>query len=205
MTLRRLLLSGLIAFSFSVAQPAFASDLGMTIEEFKLWRDYKDALEDERVKKIPEKKRMSAIAKNFKVPEKKLAAAVEKGEIHGEGIAAKAEAAIRAALAGTAIESRIKEIRVDATSAHVVSYVQWAVERTEQLDREAALVAVKVAKAAPISSTINIWATDPADDQRKLFEGLISGTSASRIDEKRIVDFATTRYMRLFEKVTRAE
>ncbi|MFN7135864.1 MAG: hypothetical protein ACK4N5_27615, partial [Myxococcales bacterium] len=97
MSLRRLLLSGLLALSLTCAvTDARAEDLGMTVEEFKLWREYKDALEDERVKKMPENKRLPAIAKNFKVPEKKLAAAVEKGEQHGAEIGKKAEAAIRA-------------------------------------------------------------------------------------------------------------
>ncbi len=205
MTFRRLLLAALLALSFTASRPAFAADLGMTIEEFKLWRDYKDALEDERVQKIPEKNRLKAIAKNFKVSEKALSAAVEKGEQHGEGLAKKAEDAIRAALAGTALEARVKEIRVDTSAAHVVSYVQWAAEKPEQLDREATLLALKVANAAPITSTINIWATDAKDDKRKLFEGLISSEAASRINESRIIDFATSRYIKLFEKVERAE
>lgn len=181
------------------------AELPLSAEEFKLWKEYKDALEDARVQKLPEKQRFAAIARNFRVPEKKLKDAVDKGEQHGQGIGKQAEAAIRGALADTEFAPRIKEIKVDTSAAHVISYVHWVADKTEALDKEACLAAARSAKAAPISSTLTIWATDPKDDARKVFEALISSEAAGRINEARVVDFASTRYIKLFEKVKRAE
>ncbi|MFN7133047.1 MAG: hypothetical protein ACK4N5_13290, partial [Myxococcales bacterium] len=78
-------------------------------------------------------------------------------------------------------------------------------EKAENINREASLLADRTATAAPLASTISIWASDPKDEKQKLFEGLISGEAASKINESRIIDFATSRYIKLFEKVTRAE
>jgi len=182
---------------------ARAADFPMTPEEFGLWRDYQQALTDARVQKKAEKERLPAIAKNFGVPEKKLKDAVEKGTEHGEKMGKIAEEASRAALADTELAARIKEIRADTSAGHVVTYVTWTVANPEFIDREACLVATRVVKANALASTIKV---DVLGAQgQKVFDALISKVNAGRIKEDSIVDFASTRYLKLFEKVKRAE
>src|SRR6266550_2747958 len=71
-------------------------------DTFKLCKEYSDALVDERVKKLPEAKRLPAIAKNFKVTQKKLEAALGECEQAGgvEKIVASAREAVDAKLTG---------------------------------------------------------------------------------------------------------
>ncbi|MGI5861318.1 MAG: hypothetical protein ACOX6T_04575 [Myxococcales bacterium] len=179
----------------------------MTIEEFKLWRDYQDALEDERVKKMPDNKRFGAIARNFKVGEKDLRAALEKGEKHGESIGKLAEEAIRAALADTEIGPRLQSVRVDTSAAHVVTYLVWKAAKPDAvaIDQEVCLAAARAYQASPITSTFKFEVRDNVSGSLKVFEGLISRSAAGRIRESSIVDFASTRYLKLFEKVSRME
>ncbi len=190
---------------------ALAADLPMTAEEFRLWRDYQAAAEDPKVQKMPEKERLPAIARNFssvykqKITVKDLSAAIAKGDQFGAGIGKQAEDSIRAALADTEFAARIKEVKVDTSASHVVTYVAFTTDKPETLDREACLAVVRARKGAALASTIKVAIADPADAGKVLFEGLISAESADRINEGRIVDFASTRYLKLFEKVKRAE
>jgi hypothetical protein len=205
MTLRKMLSAAAFVLSLVLSTSGRAAELPMTAEEFGLWRDYQNALEDPRVQKMAEKQRFSAIAKNFKVNEKKLQEAVDKGQKHGEAIGRQAEEAVRASLAGTEVAGRLKEIRVDTSAAHVIAYVTWSAEKAEAIDQEVCLVAARTQKAQPLSSTLRLEVVDPADDKSRLFEALISRRNAENINEAKIVDFASTRYMKLFEKVKRAQ
>jgi hypothetical protein len=205
MELRPLLVAALLALPLALPAPVRAAEQPMTPEEFGLWRDYQAALTDARVQKMPEKQRLPAIAKNFQTTEKKLKDAVEKGEKFGEALGKQTEDAAREALQGSELGSRLKEVKVDSSAAHVVAYVTWAVASAEPIDKEVCLAAVKVIKASPLIATIKVVVKDASDDKKQLFEALISRANAQRIQEDKIVDFASTRYIRLFEKVKRAE
>jgi hypothetical protein len=191
-----------IAMSLLVCRVGRAAEPPMTSDEFALWKDYVDALGDERVQKLKEKDRLPAIARNFKVPEKKLRDAVKKGEQYGEQMGADSEKEARAALVGTPVEGRIKELRYDTSHAHVVAYLTWSVDRPDQVEEEASLVAVRCAKSAPLAKTLSLRIVEVGD--RPVFSALISREAALRINESRIADFADTRFIRLFEKVERA-
>lgn len=204
MNLRSLLTAVALALPVLLPAAGQADELPMTAEEFGLWRDYRSALDDPRVKKMPEKQRLPAIARNFRVSEKVLAKAVEKGEQHGETIGKQAEELTRAALADAEL-GRLKEVRVDTSASQVVVYVQWIAAAPEAVDREASLVAARVHKANPLARILKVEIYDPQLETRQLFEGLIDREKAGRIQEERIVDFASTRYARLFEKVKRAQ
>lgn len=176
---------------------AAAGEAGLAAADFKLYRDYLDALEDARVQKLKQSARLAAIAKNFRIPEKKLRAAVEKGEAAGgaQAIQAKEEEALKAALAPI-FGDRLKEARVDCTHGHVVTYVAWTLDKKDQLDEEAALAAAKAVKAASVTSTVALWALE---GEAKVYEAKISADAAHNINEARIKDFADTRYAKLFE------
>ncbi len=191
-----------IALCLVFARTGAAGELPMTADEFALWRDYSDALTDERVVKLKEKERLPAIARNFHVPEKKLRDAVRKGEQFGPEMGADAEREARQALAGTAVSARIKELKYDTSHSHVVAYVTWLVDRPDQVEEEASLVAARCAKQVPLAKTMSVRVVDATD--KAVFSALISREAALRINEARIAEFADTRFIRLFEKVERA-
>ncbi|MBI5546287.1 MAG: hypothetical protein HY901_20565 [Deltaproteobacteria bacterium] len=205
MELRPLLAAATLVLSLVLPAVGCGADLPMTAEEFGLWRDYQSAISDPRVQKMPEKQRLPAIAKNFRAAEKTLKEAVEKGEQYGEGIGAQVQALTRGALSSSDFAARIKEVRVDTSAAHVVAYVTWVATTHETIDREACQAASKVFKSNGLIKTLKIEVLDPDDEKKRLFEALIGRENAGRIDEERIVDFASTRYRRLFEKVKRAD
>lgn len=205
MELRPLLAAAALALPLALPTPSRAADLPMSADEFALWRDYQGALTDARVQKMPEKQRLPAIAKNFKTTEAKLRAAVEKGDKVGADTVKQAEELTKGALAGTEVATRVKEIKLDASASHGVAYVTWTAASPETIDKEACLVAAKIVAANPLASTVKVDVVDPADDKKKLLDALISRANASRIQEDKIVDFASTRYLKLFEKVKRAE
>jgi hypothetical protein len=155
---------------------------------------------------MPEAKRFSAIAKNFRVSEKELRAALDKGEKHGSSVGKLSEEAIRAKLADTPLAPRLKTVRVDSSAAHVVTYLGWTADKrvAASIDIEVCTAAARAYAADTVTSTFKIEVLD-ADGTTKLFEALISRGAAARIREASIVDFASTRYLKLFEKVQRVE
>jgi hypothetical protein len=185
-----------------LAPGARADGADMTEVQFKAYHDYLDALTDARVQKMKPAKRLPAIAHNLGLPLPKLKAAIDKGKELGgaEAIAKASVDAIQASVAGTPLEGRLGEVRVDTNDSHVVTYVSWKADKGEALEQEACLLAARAKKAAPISADLRLWATDPANQEHKMFDGMITGAAALNIREARIADFATTRYIKLFEQ-----
>lgn len=181
---------------------AHAAPVTMTAQQFHLYRDYQAAQKDPRVQKLPEAKRLSAIARNFHVSTKALREAVDVGDAIGPSIAARCEQEVRAQLATSLLKGRVGDIKVDATDGHVVTYVEWRNEDGGKLEEEAATVALVAARAAPITSTIALWAKDPSG--RKVFEAKISADAAATFSQERIAMFARARYIRVFEDVHNA-
>lgn len=192
-----------LTLSLAVASLAHAAPPTLSADEFKLWKDYTLALQDERVQKMPENKRLGAIAKNFRVKEADLRQAVEKGEKEGPDAAVTSKASIEEFVAQSELKGRLDELRVDDSEGHVVTYLAWKNLDGQKLEEEAALAAHLAAKGAPISSTIAVWAIDAASG-RKVFEAKISAQAASKFQEKRIAMFAQARYIRQFEDVRNA-
>ncbi len=192
----------LLAAMLFAPRPARAA-VAMTEQEFKMYHDYLDALEDPRVQKMKESRRLPAIARNFGISVGKLKAAIRIGEEAGgaAAIGHACEEAIRRAIAGTPLADRVQEVRVDTSDSHVVTYVSWKVDKPEALQQEACLLAERARRAAPITADLRLWAVDAGAPDHKLFDGLISGDAAANIEESRIADFAETRYIKLFEHV----
>jgi hypothetical protein len=184
-----------------------AEAIDLTEEQFKTYHDYLEALQDPRVEKMKPADRVTKIAHNFHLSPAKLKEAIEKGERYGDlkAIATASEEAIRESLKGTPIEGRLIYLQVDTREAHVVTYVAWKLGKPEALEQEACWVAVRTRKAAPISADLRLWASEPGKDRdnpaNRIFDGMISGEAAARIQEQRIADFASTRYIKLFERL----
>jgi hypothetical protein len=182
---------------------ARAEQVQMTEKQYRLYFDYLNALTDTRVTKLPEPKKLPAIAHNFKVTPAALKAAVDKGQQYGPEIAniGKAcEEAIREGVKGTPLEDRLVAVQLDVSDSHAVAYVTWTVDKPEMIDQEASFLAARVKKVAPIWADLKLVALDSRDKDLKRFDGLITGDAASNIHENRVADFATTRYIKLFEK-----
>lgn len=193
----RLLLALLATLSLQSPRAAQAETLALTKAQFQLFREYQDAAKDERVLKMKEKDRLPAIAKNFKVKLPELEAAIAAGEKEGGQVESASKKAIEAAFAGTPLEGKVKEVTVDATKGHVVGSILWSSDGTKA-DEEACWAALKASAAAPLVSTFVLQANGPGD--KKLYGSVIGADRAANIKEAQIIDFATTRYVRLFEK-----
>lgn len=177
--------------------------MALTEEEFKMARHYQLALEDPRVQKMPEPRRLPAIAKDAGVKADALKRAVARLEQAGD-VKGKCEAAIRDAVGAAPLAGRVAKVELDLGEAHAVAYVEWLNENPTLLDEEASYSALRAAQACPIASSIQLWAHDKANPQAKVFQALISRGPALRINAERIHDFATTRYIKLFEQVKNA-
>lgn len=197
MTFRKIFF--VITASLLLLAPVVAQAASVSREDFKTFLETRDALQDERVQKMPEGQRLPAIAtKNFKMKTGALQAILDRVESEGgeKGVAEKSKAAVEQALAGTALGSRIKEIRVDTSNPHVITYVTWVAEPSK-LEEEAALIALKAGAADKVTSTFFLWAVDSAG--KGMWQALITADRTERIREDRIADWAKTRYVRLFE------
>lgn len=186
--------------SFLLAGAALAEPIELTLEEFKMYQQYKNALEDPRVQKMKPESRTGAIAKDAGFKLKDLKRAIEKGEAAGD-IKGKCEGNIKEALAKTDLAARIGQVEVDTSDPHAVAYVQWLNENLNQLEEEASLAAAHAKASCPIVSTVQVWAQAKDNPKARVFQALISGSAAANIKPERAKDFAKTRYIRLFEKV----
>lgn len=195
-------LLALVAFLAATAS-ARADVPALNAGEFKLYKEYQAALTDERVQKIPEKKRLSAIARNFGVKDKELLAAIEKGDKAGPDLARRCETEVRALVEAGPLKGRLHDLKVDDTESHVVTYIAWKNKDGEKLEEEAATIALAASKGTPIASTIALWAVDAASG-RKVFEAKIGNEAAGRFNAERIPMFASARYIKVFEDVHNA-
>lgn len=193
----------LILGSLGVARAALALPVDLSEDEFKLYHQYLDALQDKRVERLKPAQRLPAVARNFHVPVPKLKAVVAKGSKWATlaAMGEDCEAAIRAAVEGTPLAGRLDQVHVDVGNEHVVTYVSWTADDLDKLEEEAVLLASKVKKAAPISADLRLWAEDAKNKEHKVFDGLITGEAASRFQPARLADFAKTRYIKAFQNL----
>ena len=182
----------------SFALPVHATPVEMSAPQFRLYKDYLAAKDDPRVKKMPESRRLGAIARNFHTSEILLKEAIALGDAQGTSIEKRCEKEIWMEFGATNLKGKIGEVKVDATDGHVVTYVEWRNDGSK-IEEEAALVALTAARAAPITSTIALWAKDGAG--RKVFEAKIAAESAARFSPEHLALFARARYIRVFEDV----
>jgi len=198
--MRRLLFS-LVVISSSLASAA--QPLGLTEDEFKMYRHYTLALGDSRVQKMKPEARLPAIAKDAGYKPKDLQKAVERGEAAGD-VKAKCEENLKSVLGASELGPQLGKLEVDISAEHAVAYVQWFNEEPKNLPIEASTAAVSAAEACPIAATIQVWAQDKANPRARVFQALISTSGAKRINAEKVKDYAETRYIKLFEKVKSA-
>jgi hypothetical protein len=180
---------------------ALASEpVGLTQEEFKMYRHFQQAMEDPRVQKLKPEKQHAAIANDAHYKLKDLESAIAKAEAAGD-FKAKCEGNIKEALGAGELKGRLGKIDVDISEPHAVAYVQWLNEDPNKLALEATLAAAHANAACPILSTIQVWAQDKANPKARVFQALISSSAAQKISVDKAKDFAQTRYIRLFEKL----
>jgi hypothetical protein len=190
---------GLIACLFAVN--AFADDFPLSEQEFKMYRNYLDAMEDPRVQAMKESQRLPAIAKDRGYKVKELERVVAKGNEVGD-LQAECLKRTREALSSTSLMAQVEKLDIDVSQPYAIAYVGWKNAANDKLEEEASLAALNAAKACPIVSTIRVWAQDAtAEAETPVFEATISKEAAAKINAERVNDFADTRYIRLFEQV----
>lgn len=177
--------------------------LAVSEDEFKMYQHYKLALADARVQAMKPEARVAAIAKDAGFKPKELAKAIERGEGAGD-VKAICEANLKEIFAKGELAGRVGRLEVDASAAHAVAYVQWLNEEPRTLPIEASFAAARAVEACPIASTVTVWAQDKAAPKTRVFQALISASSARRIKADKVKDYAETRYLKLFEKVKNA-
>jgi len=193
-------MSIVVAASFWPRSAQADSALKITRTQFQLYRDYQAALTDARVEKMKPAKRLPAIARNFHVKLAELKTAIALGDAEAGQVQQSELAAIKAAFAGTPLEGKLGQVRVDASQGRVIAYVEWFNADPAKLNQEACWVAARTTKAAPLVGTIDLYAQDAAAKTTRVYSALIDADRAANIHEDQIVDFAATRYSRLFEK-----
>ena len=185
----------------------FSGAVDMNEDEYRLYCGYLDELGKPEIQKLSGSKRDKAIAGKAKVKPAVLLAAVAKGEKAGSTcaeIGKRAEADTKAALE-TALPGRINVVTLDFSDpSHVVALVSWSGIDKKKVVEEAAAIAYAIADQAKLTKTIAIRAVDPAAtdktaDEAMWWEAKITHGQASRIDKTKIADYATTRYLRLFD------
>ncbi len=178
--------------------PALAvADASVSRDDFKKYMETQLALKDPRVLKMPENIRIQRIASvNFKMSGPQLQAILDRVEAAGgpEGLAKSNEAAVRAALGALPFGDRVKDVRVDTESGHVVTYVRWETE--PEFYDEAVWLALKVAEASGITSTVHLTAISEGEE---IWRAKLASDRTKHVREDRISDWAKTRYLRLFE------
>ena len=182
-----------------LAVPAFAHGAEISREDFMKYLETQDALQDERVLKMPEAQRIPKIAAmNFKMKGPELQAILDRVEAAGgkEKLAAETKASVESALKGTEIGARLKEVRIDTSSPHVVTYVKWQVD-TNRLEEEAALIAAKLGQSDKYASTFYFQAVDGSGAD--VWRAKLGADRTNNIKEERIKMFAKRNYYRFFE------
>ncbi|MDF1562165.1 MAG: hypothetical protein P1V51_03930 [Deltaproteobacteria bacterium] len=170
----------------------------MTAKEYKLYKDYLNALEDPRVQKMKAAQRLPRIARNFGVTTPELKKAVTKGEKSAEGLVAANQADAEKALKASEVGGQITSIELVEVDGTIVGYVSWNAAQKERLTHDAVYLAQAISESAPLT---NVWAMWACMGKKKVWTGMIRPSAANRIDAARIEDFAQTRYLRLFEEV----
>lgn len=174
--------------------------LDVSEEEFRMFQRFRFASEDPRVQRMAPKERLPAIARDAGYATAALRDAVARVEAAGD-VEGRCEAAIRAALDGSPLAGRAGRIDLDASAEHAVAYVQWFAGDPESLGGEACLAAGLSATSCPVASSLQLWAIDPERPSRRLFEALIGGPAARRLDERHLASMGSARCLRLFEQV----
>lgn len=177
-----------------------AEPLGIDENEFKMYQHYKIAMTDARVQAMKPAAQLPAIAKDGGYKLKDLQAAIAKGEAAGD-VKAKCEANLKEILGANELKGLTGRLELDTSAEHAVAYVEWFNEKPENLVKEASFAAARAAEACPVASSIQVWAQDKAAPKARVFQALISTSSASRIKVDKVADFAETRYVKLFEKL----
>lgn len=189
-----------------VALPSFAGDVSqISTTDYYAASYYKDALEHPQIKKLKDKDKLAAIAKDIKIKPTQLKDALAKVESLGGDPAELAVEAVKAALKDARVKGRIRDILINTEEPkHVVLYVRWQADKSQDVLKDASAIANAVAQKAPLVSTLSLAAIHPkapAESKDPVWSGKIGHDQMARIQPNRIDEYADGLYKRLFEGV----
>lgn len=203
----RTLLASAAALTLLYAAPARAAEISeISADEYYGAKYFETALEHPKIAKQSNRnKQIRMVARDIGWNRKKLAAAIEKVESLPGNASALAKKAIESGFAGTRVEGRVLDVLInDEEPKHVVVYVRFQGTKSADVVKDASQIAAVVAKKAPMISTLSISAIHPKaakTSKTSVWSAKIGATSMSRIQEKRIEDYADRLYGRMFEEV----
>ncbi len=161
----------------------------------------------QRLKRCPSK--LSKISRLAKVKKATMKGALERARSFGESceeIAKVFDAKLQASVKKR-FPKRIGLAKLDASDpSHVVVSVRWRGMNPKKVFEEAAFLSRDMSAAVPFAKTLAFRAVNPkikdaSSDKAIWFEATMAAERSDRIDESRIVDFANSRYNRLFDGV----
>lgn len=180
---------------------AHAEDSKITASEYQHYWDWKNGRQDPRLEGLKDRVKMRKIARTLGLKAAELKAIVARVEPQVEGIDARTAASIRRWLEKTPLKDRIEDVTVDAGQGHVVAGVEWRCGDARDIDKEAVYAAWATGKGGHIVKTLAVWCRDKKDV--KQFSAKIARSAFTKIRERWIDRFASSRYIRLFESPKR--
>jgi hypothetical protein len=192
---------------FSVlAARASATDISeISVEEYYGAAYFKQAVDHPKVASKSRTQQIAAVARDMHWQPKTLTKAIAKVEsLDGDPVEL-ATAAIKSAMGGTRLGTRVLDVLINAEEPkHVVVYVRFQASTQKEVVKDASTIASVVASKTPFVSTLSLSAIHPkakADSTTSVWSGKIGREAMKRIQESRIADYADRLYKPLFEGV----
>jgi hypothetical protein len=188
--------------SLSSARQAFATaPVEMTAEEYQIYKTYQEINGDPKLASMAEKVKRQKVADATKTTVKVVDAAIEKGKQFGEGIGDRTAEAIKTELAATPIGSRVLDLKVNTETDRAVAFIKWRAQSTLDFDKEACWAGLAVKEGGHIISIMVVWAVNSQDVT--VFSAKADRSALLKIQKSSIPNFASTRYIKMFEEVQR--
>jgi hypothetical protein len=203
----RFLAASAAALTFLFAGAASAAEIGeISADDYYGAKYFETALEHPKIAKQKSRARqIKMVARDIGWNKKKLTKAIDKVDSLAGNATDLAKKAIESGFKGTRVDGRVLDVLInDEEPKHVVVYIRFQGTKSAEVVKDASQIAAVVAKKAPLISTLSISAIHPKAPKtstKSVWSAKISATSMSRIQEKRIEDYADRLYGRMFEEV----
>lgn len=194
-------------FVLGLAAPANAADVsGITAQDYYAAAYFQSAQEHPQIKAANSKKKQIAlVARDIKMKPKEIEAALAKVESAGGDVIELAQEAVKSACESGRLKGRVLDVFINSEEPkHVVMYVRWQGSKGADAVKDASTLAAIVAKEAPLVSTLSLAAIHPKaakSSKEPVWSAKIGSAAMSRIQEKRIDDYADRLYKSLFEGI----
>jgi len=165
---------------------------------FKTYQLYKDA---PKLANLPDAKKRVKIAENLKISVSRLNTAIQNGLKAGNNIEELVKTSIQEALAETPLKDKVLDVTINTQTEHAVAFIKWRAQNPLDFDKEACYGAFSVKEGGPFISIAVLWAVNNNDVT--VFSAKAGRSAFEKISKSQINNFASTRYIKMFEEVKR--